>query len=186
MAADYLPDWWPLLTAIQHVARIRKRGRKDADQAVLGALYGGRISGRHHGQPKGPIARERWARATIYPDGTVEFLGDPRFPHLQPPFSGLPGFQIEVQRTDVLKCWPLPRPRGPKPGTVDRYSEADRGLYLELERLMKGDEKGAGKLSLTAAARNLAEGGKVLGPGTVKSKAKRLAERYQRDRRTRP
>jgi hypothetical protein len=64
--------------------------------------------------------------------------------------------------------------RGPKPGTVDRYGEADRALFPELAEIIR-----ANNLSPTAAAVRLAECGKVLGAGTPLSRAKRLVKRYQ-------
>jgi hypothetical protein len=70
-----------------------------------------------------------------------------------------------------------PRPRGPAPGTVDRYSKTDRALFPKIEELMNEKE-----ISVTAAATMLAEQGKVSGVGTPKSKGKRLAERYRRER----
>jgi hypothetical protein len=66
--------------------------------------------------------------------------------------------------------------RGPKPGTVDRYRDSDRALFPELEALM------AERMSLTAAASQLAGQGKVAGTGTPASRAKRLAHRYRRER----
>jgi hypothetical protein len=69
------------------------------------------------------------------------------------------------------------RRKGPVPGTVDRYGASDRKLYPELEQLA---EKCG---SVTAAARELAEQGKVAGTGTStkESRARRLAGRYFRD-----
>jgi hypothetical protein len=72
----------------------------------------------------------------------------------------------------------LPRRRpGPKRGEVDRYGEADRGLFPELQRMMREEN-----LSSTAAAQKLADLDKVGGDGTKQSKAKRLAERYRHER----
>jgi hypothetical protein len=76
------------------------------------------------------------------------------------------------------------RRRGPAKGSIDRYGEADRALFPELERIRR--EK---HFSLSAAAQKLAEGeieGKgVLGSGTPLSRAKRLVRRYNADRETR-
>jgi hypothetical protein len=72
-------------------------------------------------------------------------------------------------------------PRGPQPGTLDRYGEADRALFPEIERIQR--ECNA---SVTAAALMLAEGkidGKeVPGAGAPLSKAKRLGSLYRRER----
>jgi hypothetical protein len=66
--------------------------------------------------------------------------------------------------------------RGPEPGTVDRFGDSDRALFSELEALM------AGEMSRSAAALQLADQGKVAGTGTPESRAKRLADRYRRER----
>jgi hypothetical protein len=63
--------------------------------------------------------------------------------------------------------------RGPKPGTLDRYGDDDRKLFSEIERVMS-----QGKISVTAAARKLASEGRVAGTGTVESRARRLAQRF--------
>jgi hypothetical protein len=63
---------------------------------------------------------------------------------------------------------------GPRPGTVG-YREADRALFPELEKLT-----GSGDATSTdAAARMLAQQGKIAGGGKVENKAKRLAERFR-------
>jgi len=66
--------------------------------------------------------------------------------------------------------------RGPEPGSVDRFGDSDRALFPELEALMA-----AGR-SLTAAASQLASQDKVAGIGIPASRAKRLADRYRRER----
>jgi hypothetical protein len=73
------------------------------------------------------------------------------------------------------------RRRGPKPGTVDRFGDADRALYPELETLMRGPEK----MTASAAALSLASKGRVGGVGTstTESRATRLAGRYRREHR---
>jgi len=68
--------------------------------------------------------------------------------------------------------------RGPAKGSIDRYGEADRALFPELEQIRKEHH-----LSLTEAALRLAEGkieGKtVLGYGVPLSRAKRLVKQYK-------
>jgi hypothetical protein len=73
------------------------------------------------------------------------------------------------------------RQRGPKAGTLDRFRDADRTLYPELERLMREPET----RSASAAALALARIGQVdgLGTSTIQSRAKRLTKRYLRDHR---
>jgi hypothetical protein len=63
--------------------------------------------------------------------------------------------------------------KGPKPGTVDRYGQSDRALYEDMRRLMRDKH-----MSATAAARHLADKGKIEGVGTPDSRARRLAKRY--------
>jgi len=67
--------------------------------------------------------------------------------------------------------------RGPEPGTLDRFRDVDRALYRDIERIVRKDRK-----SVSAAALELAEAGKVKGPGTATSRAKRLATRFKRER----
>jgi hypothetical protein len=67
--------------------------------------------------------------------------------------------------------------RGPAPGTLDRFREVDRALYREIERIVREDRK-----SVSAAALELAEAGRVKGPGTAASRAKRLATRFRKER----
>jgi hypothetical protein len=69
------------------------------------------------------------------------------------------------------------RRRGPAPGDVDRYADVDRQLFPELEQIMREERR-----SVSAAAKKLAEAGRVSGPATVYSKGKRLAERYRCER----
>jgi hypothetical protein len=85
----------------------------------------------------------------------------------------------------MLGAWspvlPLPpepphKRKGPAPGTVDRYGKADRALYPELKRMMDDDH-----VSLTVAARQLANDSRVDGVGTPESRARRLAKRYSAD-----
>jgi hypothetical protein len=123
-------------------------------------------------------------------DGSVQFAAQGYFG--RPP----PHREIEIQRSDLLRIWPEPaeatreptrasadplfqkRRRGPLPGTLDRYGQADRALFSELERIMGED-----KVSVSEAARRLAEKDKVVaGIGSPSSRAKRLAERYRRER----
>jgi hypothetical protein len=58
---------------------------------------------------------------------------------------------------------------------VARYTELDRKLYPELKQ--RAEKCG----SITAAAVQMAEEGKVAGTGTPNSKARRLAGHYFRD-----
>ena len=69
------------------------------------------------------------------------------------------------------------RRRGPEPGTLKRYRESDRELFPEIERIMRVD-----KVSATAAAKNLADEGRVEGTGTLASRARRLVAAYHAQR----
>jgi hypothetical protein len=65
--------------------------------------------------------------------------------------------------------------RGPEPGTVDRFSESDRAVFPEIERIMRESRK-----SLNAATFELASAGRIKGTGTAASLARRLAKRYRK------
>jgi hypothetical protein len=60
---------------------------------------------------------------------------------------------------------------------VDRYSESDRKLFPELERIMR--ER---KVSVTSAANILAEDNKIEGVGSPASRARRLQKLYRKER----
>ena len=66
---------------------------------------------------------------------------------------------------------------GPEPGTLRRYNDADRALFSDLERIMAEKQK-----SVTAAALDLAQTGRIAGVGTPESCAKRLAALHKRER----
>lgn len=63
--------------------------------------------------------------------------------------------------------------RGPAPGTVNRYGDADRKLFPKIKRLMR--ER---RITASAAAAELAELNNVAGVGSKSSRAKRLAKRF--------
>jgi hypothetical protein len=105
MPIGYVPEWMPLLNAIQHVQRVAGGVSKDACDALLMALRDGGVLSRVRGQAvrrSAGIAPEQWYRATVFCDGTVDFTDDPRFPLLRPfpPGLGPLRHQIEVRRSD--------------------------------------------------------------------------------------
>jgi hypothetical protein len=63
------------------------------------------------------------------------------------------------------------KPKGPVPGSINRYGESDRARFPEIEALVQ-----SGK-SLTAACSEI--GLSLEGPGTPESKATRLRRFYQ-------
>jgi hypothetical protein len=67
------------------------------------------------------------------------------------------------------------RRRGPEPGTLRRYEEADSKLIPELKQIMVAQHK-----SSSAAALVLAEANKIAGTGSPGSRAKRLAAHYRK------
>lgn len=102
----------PLLEAIQHVRRVRKGSIKEAWSELEARLRDNAIKSRYRGQAvragSGGIAAEQWYRATVFSDGTAIFAPDPRFPHLGAPYGlGEQRHEIEVWRSDVLKCFPI-------------------------------------------------------------------------------
>ena len=80
---------------------------------------------------------------------------------------------IQIHAHD-LNRWLARPPKGPAPGTVSRYAEADQALFPEIARLMS--EK---KISTTEAARRLMLEGKVVGRGSDESRVRRLARAYK-------
>jgi hypothetical protein len=68
---------------------------------------------------------------------------------------------------------PARKRRGPVAGTVKRYHAQDTALHPEVGRLI-GDG-----LSCAAAAKSLADEGKVSGRGSPESRARRLAKSYR-------
>jgi hypothetical protein len=95
------------------------------------------------------------------------------------PIRGLPLTNSAAAPPSPWTVVPLGKPRrrkGPEPGTLDRFGELDRSLYHDLRRLMCEE-----RISVTAAARRLAEEDKVAGIGTPESRARRLAKRYSDD-----
>jgi len=69
--------------------------------------------------------------------------------------------------------------RGPKPGAIDRFAKSDRAFYPEIARRTEDDG-----LSRWAVCYELAQQGKLLGLGgsTEESRARRLYDRYSRDK----
>ena len=98
-----------------------------------------------------------WAVATIAPT------------HLAP--VNLAGAEEVAPQSAKQKRRP-----GPRPGTVG-YRKADRALFPELENLT-----GSGDATSTdAAARMLAQQGKIAGGASLENKAKRLAEHFREE-----
>jgi len=69
--------------------------------------------------------------------------------------------------------------RGPKPGAINRFAKSDRAFYPEIARRTEDDG-----LSRWAVCYELAQQGKLLGLGgsTEESRARRLYNRYPRDK----
>jgi hypothetical protein len=83
-------------------------------------------------------------------------------------------------RGPVAPAAAIKRRRGPRKNSIDRYGEADRALYPDLNRIARENH-----LSLTGAALELAYGKiehkEILGHGAPLSRAKRLVGRYYAD-----
>jgi hypothetical protein len=149
MAVRYVPEWMPLLDAIQHMQRVAGSARKDACDALLIALCDGGVLSRVRGQAvrRGAgIDPEQWYRATVFCDGTVDFKDDPRFPLLRPfpPGLGPLRHQIEVRRSDVLKWWPaageppesepVTEQRADDKPTVRRSSSREKPFWADAQK----------------------------------------------------
>ena len=72
---------------------------------------------------------------------------------------------------------PPPRvPKGPVRGKIDRFGDADRALFPEIERLMKSQ-----CLTCTEAVRQISEK-KLAGRGTLESRIRRVSDRFRREK----
>ncbi len=81
---------------------------------------------------------------------------------------------IEIHANELSR-W-LARPaKGPVPGTLSRFAEADRALFPEIARLMR--EK---MISATEAAWRLVLDGKVAGRGNENSRVRRVVRAYKK------
>jgi hypothetical protein len=67
--------------------------------------------------------------------------------------------------------------KGPKPGELRRYEAEDRALFPQIEKIIKEENK-----SPSAAAKALAEAGKIKGTGSPDSRAKRVVSLYNLER----
>jgi hypothetical protein len=184
----------PFGEALEHVERVAGCSRDTACRDLYAVLRQGGIAARFTDGNE-PIPPAKW------PDGAdalilVEGIG-PLFPNKHGSVR-----RVELCRKDVEGLWPTPgraddavievsavdskamaaprRRRSPAPGSLNRYAEADRALHRKIQQMMREDH-----LSATAAARKLAEAGRVEGNGTTESRARRLATGYLRERRKR-
>src|SRR6516164_2166136 len=81
------------------------------------------------------------------------------------------------QRRSRRTAAPPPRvAKGPVRGKIDRFGEADRALFPEIERLMKSK-----RLTSTEAVRQIPEG-KLAGRGTLDSRIRRVSDRFRREK----
>ena len=113
-------------------------------------------------------------------------------------------FRCTVYRERVLELWPLHTPaaqtaaeqqpedkigagrvpaappsraaKGPVRGEIDRFGDADRALFPEIERLMKSQ-----RLTSTEAVRQIPED-KLTGRGTLDSRIRRVSDRFRREK----
>jgi hypothetical protein len=67
--------------------------------------------------------------------------------------------------------------KGPVRGEIDRFGDADRALFPEIERLMKLKQ-----LSVTEAVRIIANEHKLAGRGTLDSRIRRVSDRFRREK----
>jgi hypothetical protein len=151
------PDHWLLVkSAVGLIGRKRNVGPDAALSLLVEACSLGKVRSRY-----GVVARinpAEWPSLKIDLDyngcTSSDFVG---FRH------------IAVSEPDLNRWLARPR-RGPKPGQLARYREADLALLPEIKRIMR--EK---QVSATVAAEELVRAGKVAGVGSPASLAKRLA-----------
>jgi hypothetical protein len=67
--------------------------------------------------------------------------------------------------------------KGPMRGEIDRFREADRALFPEIEQLMKSQH-----LTSNEAVRILGERDKLTGRGTLDSRIRRVSARFRREK----
>jgi hypothetical protein len=176
-----LAEWITLLEAIEHVQRVGDAAPREAVEKLRVPLREGKIRSRHWGTDR-PIEPLAWYRAKIFSDGGVEFCSDNALLESRLKTIGLGSIRdrVEVNNSEMMRYFPEPaekRRRGPKPGTVDRYGEADGGLFGDIEEIMKKENN-----SVEAAAKMLADANRIVGTGSPDSRATRLAKRYRQDR----
>jgi hypothetical protein len=102
------------------------------------------------------------------------------------PFSDSPGGTFLVRRSDAerweglyfpMTAAPPPRAaKGPVRGEIDRFGDADRALFPEIERLMKSQH-----LTSTEAVRQIPED-KLAGRGTLDSRIRRVSDLFRREK----
>jgi hypothetical protein len=66
--------------------------------------------------------------------------------------------------------------KGPVRGEIDRFGDADRVLFPEIERLMKSQ-----RLTSTEAVRQIPKD-KLAGRGTLDSRIRRVSDRFRREK----
>ena len=138
-----------------------------------------------------PLDGEFWrdmARLEVVPD--ADGVGDrlevrrPTYVNGDGPFSDSPGGTFLVRRSDAERSeglyFPMtaaPPPgaaKGPVRGEIDRFGDADRALFPEIERLMKSQH-----LTSTEAVQQIPED-KLAGRGTLDSRIRRVSDRFRR------
>jgi hypothetical protein len=144
MTDGYMPEWMPLLEAIEHVQRIVGSNPREACDRVRLLLRDGRVKSRCAGTEQ-HIKPVTWYRATVFEDGRVEFGDDPRYSLLRPPILGRPHVEIEVRRNEVMKWWPAAAERatekpapGPDPLPRATGAAAVIGNEQQQEQIRKG------------------------------------------------
>jgi hypothetical protein len=102
LAIGYIPHWWALLTAIEHVQRVTGTDFAAAAKALVVAMREDAVTCRLRGRPdtSSLIPPERWYSATIESDGSVLFDEASPNPRHAPERQ-----HIEVWREDVLRWW---------------------------------------------------------------------------------
>jgi hypothetical protein len=189
-------EWIPLIDAPARLAKEWHISESIADEIVRAVLIDGEVSARGIASspyryetipriiPKadwkylrlGPLFLLNWSQIEIDWSGLLEH-GRNHVPGSITP----PAHDDEYESNGAQKTKPAPDAakgrgrRGPAPGSVDRYGQSDRELFPEIERIMR--EK---QITVSAAASELADNNKVDGVGSAKSRAKRLATRYQK------
>jgi transposase-like protein len=169
--------WLDIRAAIE-LAVVNQRSLRSAEKKLIEALASGAVRSRAWiRDPPTPggiptpghilsLPAENWN----YPDADPGIVLD----GVKSILSG--NASIQVNEND-LRSWRSQQRRGrrgPVPGKIARYQQADEALFPELRRLLNEEHK-----TLTAATQELAWQGKVGGPATPESKAKRLQRAFR-------
>jgi hypothetical protein len=196
MPAGYIPQWIPLLEAIEHVRLVIGGTIEEAWRALAIPLREGAILSRFRGQEVGGIAaaiegnsgailEHWWYDATVFKDGSVEFAAErydfrPRAPRRE----------IEIQRSHLLQLWPEPAEATREPAPVNLPPSRLKPFWAEAEKIIMtwlaedgcpaDRDGGQAKLEARAAELLIARGWEA-GTSTIRRHVRACMERHRKN-----